>query len=509
MTRPEPSAPELPIDRLAQHHPHGLRAIIDHDGRVITHGALETAISGCATALAAQGVVAGDRVLVVAENCALFIAAFLGAVRLGAWAVPVNARLSDGELDAILAHAAPRVVILTTEVSQAAHHHARRLRTTKTGTILNAPLITRLYPETRPEPPPADPRQQVAAMLYTSGTTGAPKGVMLSHGALRFNAFTAARMRGLTPADEMLLMLPGTHIMALATVILAALHAGAGLRLLPRFSAAAALEALAEGVTLMPAVPAMFSQILQHLDTSGAALHAPALRGIGAGGAPLDPGWKARVEARFGLVLNNGYGLTEAAPGIASTLLGPPRQDGSVGHAYPECELRLDNAGEDGIGELLVRGPNVMLGYYRNPEATAAAITPEGFLRTGDLARIDPDGAIHIVGRAKELIIRSGFNVYPPEVEAALSQCPGVVQVAVTGRAVPGNEEIIAFAIGTKQLTEAGLRAWAALQLTGYKRPQHVLLVPEMPLTAAGKVRKAALLAQYADRLPPPPAAPA
>ncbi|MCC5989192.1 MAG: long-chain fatty acid--CoA ligase, partial [Pararhodobacter sp.] len=352
------------------------------------------------------------------------------------------------------------------------------------------------------EPVSDDPAGQVAAMLYTSGTTGAPKGVMLSHRTLAFNAGIAARMRGLDASDELLLVLPCTHIMALSTVILAALKSGARLRLMARFSPEAVLAALAEGATVLPMVPAMYDAVLRHLDSTGQALNAPKLRQIGTGGAPLDPGWKRRIEARFQLTLNNGYGLTETGPGIASTLLGPARSDSSVGQAYPQCDIRLDNPGPDGAGELQVRGPNVMLGYFRDPQATAQAITSDGFLCTGDLARIDGDGAIHIVGRAKELIIRSGFNVYPPEIEAALSACPGVVQVAVAGRAVPGNEEIVAFVTGDGSLTEAALRDWARVHLTGYKRPQHVVFVDAMPMTAAGKVRKPALLAQFAAALP-------
>lgn len=490
------------IDQIARGHHAQTFAIIDHDGAWLSYGALETAVEDTAVCLNGQGVRPGDRVLLVAENCALFVIVLLAVARLRAWCVPVNARLGAGELDAIIAHAGPRACVFTTGASADAQAHAARLGAVERGRAASAPLVLCTDPHARPEAPDHTPEAQVAAMLYTSGTTGQPKGVMLTHTNLAFNAMMAARMRALTPDDEILVVLPGTHVMALSTAILASLQGGARMRLLARFTPQAVLAALAEGVTIMPAVPAMYDQILRHLDQTGAPLDAPGLRLIGTGGAPLDPGWKARIEARFGLTLNNGYGLTEAGPGISSTALGPARTDSSVGYVYPDCRIRIDAPGADGVGELLVRGPNVMKGYYRNPGATAQVIDAEGFLRTGDLARLEADGALHIVGRNKDLIIRSGFNVYPPEVEAVLSACPGVIQVAVAGRRVPGNEEVIAFAVIDGTLSATALRDWARKRLTGYKVPSHVHLVPELPMTAAGKVRKHELLARYVADLP-------
>lgn len=490
------------IDQIARGHELETCAIIGHDGAGLSYGALETAVDGAAALLNAQGVGPGDRVLLVAENCAQFVIVLLAVARLRGWCVPVNARTGASELDAIIAHAGPRACVFTTAASGDAQAHATRLGAVEHGQVAGAALVLSTDPHARAEPQDQTPGAQVAAMLYTSGTTGQPKGVMLTHTNLAFNAMMAARMRALTPADEMLVVLPGTHVMALSTAILATLLAGARMRLLARFTPQAVLAALAGGSSILPAVPVMYDQILRHLDQSGAPLDAPALRLIGTGGAPLDPGWKARIEARFGLVLNNGYGLTEAGPGISSTALGPARRDSSVGYVYPDCTIRIDAPASDGVGELLVRGPNVMKGYYRNPEATAQVIDSGGFLRTGDLARLDPDGALHIVGRNKELIIRSGFNVYPPEVEAVLSACPGVIQVAVAGRRVPGNEEVIAFAITDGTLSTQALRDWAHARLTGYKVPAHVVVVPDMPMTAAGKVRKHELLARYAAELP-------
>lgn len=490
------------IDQIAREHDPRSCAIIDHDGTRQSYGALETAVDTAATVLRANGVGAGDRVLLVAENCAQFVVVLLAVARLRGWCVPVNARTGAAELDAIIAHAGPRASVFTTAASPDAQAHAARLGAVEHAPVAGAALVLTSDPHAHAEPQDRTPEAQVAAMLYTSGTTGQPKGVMLTHANLAFNAMMAARMRALTPGDEILVVLPGTHVMALSTAILASLQGGARMRLLARFNPQTVLAALAEGVTIMPAVPAMYDQLLRHLDQNGAPLDAPALRLIGTGGAPLDPGWKARIEARFGLNLNNGYGLTEAGPGISSTALGPARADSSVGYVYPDCSIRIDAPSADGVGELLVRGPNVMKGYYRNPEATAQAIDAEGFLCTGDLARLDGDGALHIVGRNKELIIRSGFNVYPPEVEAVLTACPGVIQAAVAGRRVAGNEEVIAFAVTDGTLSAEALRNWARDRLTGYKVPSHVQLVSEMPMTAAGKVRKHELLARHAADLP-------
>ena len=482
------------VDELTDGKPAEDLAIIDHDGETLTYGDLNTAIAQAAETLKHQGVRAGDRVLIAAENCAALAITFLAAVRLRAWCIPVHARVTAAELDAIRAHATPRVSIFTTVVSADAKAHADRLGA-RAVTQSWAALIDA---QTSPEPVFDAPEKQVATMVYTSGSTGAPKGVMLSHSNLMFNALVTARTRHFAPGDTLILTLPCTHIMALATSLLAGLSGGATIRFLARFTVDAQLRALAEGGTVMSVVPQIFDQILRRLDADNAPLNAPALRLIGCGGAPLDPALKTQVEARFGLTLQNGYGLTEAAPGVSSTIYGPPRSDGSIGYVYPGCEVQIDAPGADGAGELLFRGPGVMLGYYRNPLATAEVMTASGFLRTGDLARIDPDGALHLVGRKKELIVRSGFNIYPPEVEAALMSCPGVLQAAVAGRTLAGNEEVLAFVTTDGSVDKAAIAAHLRQRLAPYKQPQHITILPAMPLTSAGKIRKPALVEGFA-----------
>ncbi|PVH28809.1 class I adenylate-forming enzyme family protein [Pararhodobacter oceanensis] len=483
------------LDELTSTAPTDAIALVDYDGARIDYGALDVAVSEAEALLQTYGVQGGDRVLVVAENCALLVAVFLAAMRLRVWCVPVNARLSDAELDAIREDAQPRVTLFTDHASHEAAAHGARLGTTRGGPVLGRATCLLADPTVQAEPVADSPERQVAALVYTSGSTGTPKGVMLSHTNLMFNARITAERRGFAPQEVILLALPCTHIMALSTALLAGLSAGATVQLMARFSADETLKALAEGATVFSGVPVMFEQMLRRIESGEADLKAPRLRLIGAGGAPLDPALKAKVEARFGLTLNNGYGLTEAAPGVASTAFGPPRTDGAIGYVYPQCEARIDAPAEDGTGELLFRGPGVMLGYYRNREATAAVFTEDGFLRTGDLARQDADGALHLVGRCKELIIRSGFNVYPPEVEAALMGCAGVLQAAVIGRAVAGNEEVLGF-VTTDGSTDATMIAdQLRARLAPYKRPQHIVILDEMPLTSVGKIRKPALSA--------------
>ncbi|WP_175853203.1 AMP-binding protein [Burkholderia anthina] len=470
------------------------------DARRLSYGELAQAVDAAAGRLASLGVRGGDRVMIVAENSVAQIVLLFAVARIDAWALMTNARLSAGEFDAIATHAQPKLIAFTTEASPDARAHAARYDATPAG-ALPVDIGTwshRLDANAPDEPVAADSAAQCAALIYTTGTTGAPKGVMLSHRNLLFIAATSSTLRRVSPDDVVYTVLPVSHVYGLASVCLGSLYAGATLRLAPRFSPEAVRVALAdEGVTIFQGVPAMHAKLLEHLHTHAHAWHAPRLRFAYSGGSPLDADLKARVERRYGVPLHNGYGMTESSPTITQTPLDAPRTDCSVGVPIPGVEMRL--VAPDGtdvppgeVGEIRVRGPNVMLGYYRNADATRAAVSPDGWLSTGDLARQEADGAVTIAGRSKELIIRSGFNVYPVEVEQVLNAHPDVVQAAVIGRAVEGNEEVLAFVelMPGAAVTEAALHAWCADRLAPYKRPAHIRVLDALPAASTGKVLK-------------------
>ncbi|MES2075332.1 MAG: fatty acid--CoA ligase family protein, partial [Pseudomonadota bacterium] len=353
-----------------------------------------------------------------------------------------------------------------------------------------------------PAPAHADGAAQAAALVYTTGTTGQPKGVMLSHRSLLFIAAVSSTLRGLRPQDRAYGVLPISHVYGLASVMLGTLYAGACLQLAARFSPEALLAAVRDdGLTIVQGVPAMYARLLAAPASATAAPLVSRLRFIYAGGSPLTPGLKADVERLFGLPLHNGYGMTESAPTISQTDLLQPRADTSVGMAIPGVQTRL--VGADGaeaapgaVGELWVRGWNVMLGYYREPAQTAAALRPGGWLATGDLARRGADGALFIAGRSKELIIRCGFSVYPLEVETVLNAHPAVGQSAVVGRdGADGDEEVVAFVeIDPRHtISEAALHAHLAAGLAPYKRPARIVVMAALPAAASGKVLKGRL----------------
>jgi acyl-CoA synthetase (AMP-forming)/AMP-acid ligase II len=369
------------------------------------------------------------------------------------------------------------------------------------GALLLGPLNTTAIAE----PHETDTAQQVAVMVYTSGTTGAPKAVMLTQKNLLFIGNNSGQVRRLTPADTVYGVLPLSHVYGLSALLVASLMAGAHLHLVPRFIAADLARALAEdGITVLHGAPAMFVRLIEYASDAGISLKAPRLRVVQSGGAPLTLPLKTAFEKTFGLVLHNGYGMTEASPSICQTRLDTPRLDCSVGQVIPGIEVRLDNSSSgtagsatahkvgDEVGELWVRGPNVMKGYYRAPELTAQTITADGWLMTGDLARIEPDGAIFIVGRSKELIIRSGFNVYPVEVEQVLNTYPDVLHSAVVGREVNGNEEVIAF-IETRHgstLDRIALNQFLKNNLSPYKIPAEIIVLEHLPAAPTGKILK-------------------
>jgi acyl-CoA synthetase (AMP-forming)/AMP-acid ligase II len=324
---------------------------------------------------------------------------------------------------------------------------------------------------------------------------------MLSHRNLLFAAATSAGLRRIAPGDRVYAALPISHVFGLASVSMSALLGGAALHLVARFTPEGLAAALEEdGISILPGVPAMYARLLDHLRRTGRTIAAPRARFLYAGGAPLDAQLKADVEAVFAQPLHNGYGLTETSPTVSQTRLEAPRTDLSIGPPVPGIEIRIvDPAGRavarGEIGELQVRGPNVMLGYYRAPEATAEALGADGWLRTGDLVRQDGEGNLFIAGRSRELLIRSGFNVYPIEVESVLNQHPAVSQSAVVGRAVAGDEEVVAFVelrAGAGATAEE-LRAFAAERLAPYKRPGEVVVLSALPATSTGKVLKSKL----------------
>src|SRR5215831_5892759 len=410
----------------------------------------------------------GDRVMIVSGNCLALAALIFAASEIDAWSVVVNPRLSAREVDVIREHSDARRVFYTVEVSDAARHHADRHDADITvlrglGTL----GVEQLNRQTLPEPVEVGRSRQVAALVYTSGTTGNPKGVMLTHRNLLFSARAAAAQRERT--DRAYCVLPISHIVGLSNILISSLMAGATVQLEPRFDPAALVSAIAnDGITHMFGVPATYQRLLEYKAVAG-----------------LDRLPRGKLRR-----------LADAA-----------RSDDAVGSLITGIEACLVKPGSGGavapgeVGELHVRGPNVTRGYYRAPEATAAVIDAEGWFNTGDLARFDGD-TLYIVGRSKELIIRSGFNVYPAEVEAILNEHTEVVQSAVIGRAVPGNEEVVAFVelLPGSTVMPADLIAHATRLLAPYKRPSEIIVLDELPAASTGKILKHHLAAAARDR---------
>src|SRR6202451_3192143 len=417
-----------------------------------TYAQLNAAVAQTRVWLRDSGVRPGDRVMLVCENCRAFVAIFLALAEMDAWPVLANARLSPREIDLIRDHCGARRVIYMTSVSPLATQHAKRhgaviAEAAGLGMIGLGPLNETVDPD----PIETNSADRVAALIYTSGTTGLPKGVVLTHRHLLFIAAVSAQIRSLTPDDRLYGVLPMSHAVGLSVVLLGALLSGSALYLSSRFDPVQALKSLErDQITILLGVPSMFALLVEYANTKGLkSLKFPALRIISSSGAPLQPAVKSAVEALLGMPLHNGYGVTECSPTVAQARVDEPRSDLSVGRVLPGVEIVL--MGKDGkhvpdgeVGELWVRGPNVAKGYYRAPEETAAAIDEDGWFNTRDLARLE-DGNLFIVGRTKDLIVRRGFNGYPAEVEAVLNAHSAVVNSAVVGRSVGGDEEVVAF----------------------------------------------------------------
>ena len=336
--------------------------------------------------------------------------------------------------------------------------------------------------------------------MYTSGTTGNPeRGDADPPKPVSLPARTSGLLRQTVPADRIYGVLPMSHIVGYSVLLIATLMHGATLHVVPKADPAALARAIAEqGITTLFGVPATYQRLLEYKTVQGLQKLARGnLRMMCVAGAPLDLVLKGRIEAEFGIALLNNYGITECSPGLSGVRESELAGDDTVGRFLPGIEHRVVDMkgaklGPGEVGELHVRGLNVMLGYYRAPELTTAAIDKDGWFNTGDLARVNEAGELYIVGRTKELIIRSGFNVYPAEVEAVLNSHGLVVQSAVVGRPVEGNEEVVAFVqlLPDARLTAAELQAYAARQLTSYKRPSEIVILQALPAASTGKILK-------------------
>ncbi len=439
--------------------------------------------------------------MIVQENAPAAIALFLGTLALDAWAVPVNARLSVREVAAVRELCDPRLVLHLPDLSPDAALHADAAA----AQPLDAPLLGRLAVEpvrdSRAEPAGLPAGRQVAAMIFSSGSTGRPKGIMLTHRNLAWNTAAVMQERRYGEADRVYGIAPLTHSLGLGGILLPTLAAGGIYEVVQRLDIEDLAAAVTRrGVTVLNGPPALYARLLEHAGRAALDLSRNTLRILAVGSAPLDPLLKARVEAAFGVPLCNGYGVTEAGPSIAFGRPGAPAPGLSVGPPLPLVKTRIvDAVGRDlppgREGELWVRSPGVMLGYWRDEAATNAAFAEGGWLRTGDIATMDGARNLSILGRTTDLIIRGGFNIHPAEIENLIAAQPGIALAAVVGRKAGYDEEIIAFVQPAPGASPdpAAIAAVLARDLAPYKRPARIVLVPALPVSPTGKVQKARL----------------
>jgi len=427
-----------------------------------------------AAALQAEGLAPGDRLLVLVDKSVEALLLYLAALRAGLVHVPVNPGAAARERAHFLADAAPRLVVDDATLAR----------------LAAAP----------PAPDFVDvPRgpDDLAALLYTSGTTGAPKGAMLSHQNLAANAATLIAAWSFTAADRLIHALPIFHVHGLFVATHCVLGAGARMLWLPGFDADAVLAELPRSTVLM-GVPTFYTRLLARPELT--AERCAGMRLFVSGSAPLPGEVHRSFVARTGHAILERYGMTETGM-LASNPLEGPRVPGKVGPPLPGVELRIGDPDAAGIGSVEVRGDNVFRGYWQAPAKTADAFTADGWFVTGDLGRIDAQGYVELAGRAKDLIISGGLNVYPAEVEAVFEALPDVGEVAVIGVPHPdfGEAVVAVLAAGPGARLDAAAVADAArAELAAYKRPKHVALVDALPRNAMGKIEKAALRQRFA-----------
>jgi fatty-acyl-CoA synthase len=478
---------------LGRHEPTRL-AVVDAE-RALTYAELDARAGRLARVLADAGVGRGERVALLLANRSPYLEAVFACSRLGAIAVPLNNRLAPPEIARELSDCAPRALLAEPEL-------AERVPAPPACLLVSGEAYEKALAQAGPAPAitpltPDDPLM----LMYTSGTTGAPKGALLPQRKTLFNGLNAQIFFGLSREDRVLVALPLFHSFGLNILSLPTLQAGGTVFLQPRFDPERVWRAVAEErITFFGAVPTMFQRLLEALDAGGA--DTSSLRFLFTAGAAI-PVELIRAYQRHGLVLKQGFGQTETSILTCLDARDAVRKAGSVGRPVFHAEVRIvpnpderpsawRDAAPGETGEIVVRGPITMLGYWNRPEETAATLR-DGWLRTGDLAHADAEGFIRLVGRARDMYISGGENVYPAEVEAVYAEHPAVADVAVAGIPDPRWGETgcawIVPAPGARPEPEA-LRAWGRERLAVFKVPGEFRFVAELPRTESGKVQK-------------------
>lgn len=479
------------------------RPLILGPGSVMSYGQMADLSGQMANALASVGVVPGDRVAAQIEKSVPGLALYLAVLRMGAVFLPLNTGYTPKELEFFIGDARPSLIIcdpraVATVAPMAAGAAVLTLDAAGQGSLTYlAATMPAGFATVACGP------DDLAAILYTSGTTGRPKGAMLTHRNLASNAAALHAAWRFTGDDVLLHALPVFHVHGLFVACNLVLLSGAAMQFLPKFDADAAIAAL-PGCTVMMGVPTFYTRLLTHPGLGAAARH---MRLFISGSAPLLPDTHRQWQAATGHAILERYGMTETAM-LTTNPYDGARVPGSVGPALDGVDLRVMDPvtgaalaqGETGMIE--VRGPNIFKGYWQLPEKTAAEFRPDGYFITGDLGYIDPDGYVHIVGRGKDLVISGGLNVYPREVEAEIDEIPGVVESAVIGAPHPDfGEAVVAVVVQARgaALTEAGVVAALDGRLARFKLPKRVILVDDLPRNTMGKVQKNILRDRYGD----------
>ncbi|MCU0268532.1 MAG: AMP-binding protein [Acidimicrobiales bacterium] len=487
-------------------HPADAVALISRN-RETTYGELRDQTARLRGGLVGLGLEPGDRVAIACGTNWYFVATYLAALGAGLVAVPINPGAPARELEQELAETGARALVAGPAVAagvggldQARLPGLAHL-VALSGVELEGAIGFDDLLEAEPVPVLDVDDDALAVLMFTSGTAGSPRAAMLTHGNLLANLHQLQGHAGrrMEPTDVTFGVLPMFHIFGLNVALGLSLLAGAAVLLVERFDPASALESIVNhGVTVVSGAPAMWTAWASLPGADPRALRSVRIAASGAAKLPVEVA--QHIEDRFDVRLSEGYGLTEACP-VISTATGTGAPLGSVGTPLPGMQVRLvDSDGEDVLvgdaGEVWVRGPNIFAGYWNDPVATADALTDDGWLRTGDIAVVDDDGYLFLVDRAKDLIIVSGFNVYPAEVEDVVIEHPAVEAVAVVGVPHPYTGEAVkAYVVlaAGRSAEEDDIVAWCSERLARYKCPDKVMFVDELPKGLTGKVLRRAL----------------